>query len=153
MNWAWWLPGTPGIPPAAGMFVTMMEYRQPVARLKGSQVPGLAARRHGAAHDPPQPGGPSGGPAQQMGDLGDVLVCAGGVFLADAAEVFDRRAVVAAAGPVVARTGLTPRQRGVAVTASIVSGEAAEVDAVDDAGGVHGELLVVEAGYRAGGQA
>src|SRR5712691_5382854 len=30
MNWAWWLPGTPGTPPAAGMFVTMMEYRQPV---------------------------------------------------------------------------------------------------------------------------
>ena len=31
MNWAWWLPGTPPIPLAAGMFVTMMEYRQPVA--------------------------------------------------------------------------------------------------------------------------
>ncbi len=31
MNWAWWLSGTPLIPPAAGMFVTMMEYRQPVA--------------------------------------------------------------------------------------------------------------------------
>src|ERR1022692_1193271 len=32
VNWAWWLPGTPGIPPVAGMLVTMMEYRQPVAR-------------------------------------------------------------------------------------------------------------------------
>jgi hypothetical protein len=25
----WWLPGTPGIPPS-GMFVQMIEYRQPV---------------------------------------------------------------------------------------------------------------------------
>ena len=45
MNWAWWLPGTPGIPPAAGMFVQMMEYRHPVARSKAVRF--LACRREG----------------------------------------------------------------------------------------------------------
>ena len=30
MYWAWWLPGTPLIP-LPGMFVQMMEYRQPVS--------------------------------------------------------------------------------------------------------------------------
>ena len=45
MNWAWWLPGTPPIPPAAGMLVTMMEYRQPVARSKAVRF--LACRRDG----------------------------------------------------------------------------------------------------------
>jgi len=45
MNWAWWLPGTPGIPPAAGMLVQMMEYRQPVARSKAVRF--LARRRDG----------------------------------------------------------------------------------------------------------
>jgi hypothetical protein len=25
MNWEWWLPGTPEMPPAAGMFVQMMD--------------------------------------------------------------------------------------------------------------------------------
>src|SRR5438045_9684665 len=45
MNWAWWLPGTPGIPPAGGMFVTMMEYRHPVARSKAVRF--LAWRRDG----------------------------------------------------------------------------------------------------------
>jgi hypothetical protein len=29
MYWGWWLPGTPGIP-VSGMFVQVMEYRQPV---------------------------------------------------------------------------------------------------------------------------
>ena len=50
-----------GVPPAGGP-------------LEGGQVPGLPPRRPGAAHDPPQPGRPSGGPAEQLGDLGDVLV-------------------------------------------------------------------------------
>jgi hypothetical protein len=35
------------------------------------------------------------------------------------------------------------------VTASIVPGEAVDVDAVDDAGDVHDELPLVDAGYRA----
>ena len=42
MNWAWWLPGTPGMP-AAGMFVTMMEYRQPVAFSKAVRFLAAAA--------------------------------------------------------------------------------------------------------------
>ena len=29
MYWGWWLPGTPPIP-VSGMFVQVMEYRQPV---------------------------------------------------------------------------------------------------------------------------
>ena len=29
MYWGWWLPGTPPMP-ASGMFVQVMEYRQPV---------------------------------------------------------------------------------------------------------------------------
>ena len=29
MYWGWWLPGTPPIP-LPGMFVQVMEYRQPV---------------------------------------------------------------------------------------------------------------------------
>src|SRR5216683_5644467 len=45
VNWAWWLPGTPPIPPAAGMLVTMMEYRHPVARSKAVRFP--ACRREG----------------------------------------------------------------------------------------------------------
>ena len=45
MNWAWWLPGTPPIPPAAGMFVQMMEYRHPVTRSKAVRF--LACRRDG----------------------------------------------------------------------------------------------------------
>jgi hypothetical protein len=53
--------------------VQMMEYLQPVA-LVGCQVLGLPPRWPGAAHDPPQPGGPTDGPAHQAGDLGDVLV-------------------------------------------------------------------------------
>jgi hypothetical protein len=56
------------------MLVQMMEYRQPGGALEGGQVPGLPPRRPGAAHDPPQPGGPAPGPAHQVGDLGDVLV-------------------------------------------------------------------------------
>ena len=40
-----WLPGTPGIPPAAGMLVTMMEYRQPAARSKAVRF--LDCRREG----------------------------------------------------------------------------------------------------------
>ena len=42
--------------------------------LEGGQVPCLAARRLGAAHNPPQPIRPGGAPAEQVGDLRDVLV-------------------------------------------------------------------------------
>jgi regulator of RNase E activity RraA len=42
---AWWLPCTPGTLPAAGMFITMMEYRQPVARSKAVWF--LICRRDG----------------------------------------------------------------------------------------------------------
>jgi hypothetical protein len=73
--------------------------------------------------------------------------------LARAVEVLDRGAAVAAVDPVVAGTELEPRQRGVGADGVDRSGQAVEVDAVDDAGDVHGELLVVEAGYRAGGLA
>jgi hypothetical protein len=57
-----------GVPPAGGL-------------LEGGQVPGLPAGGLGAAHDPPQPGRPPGGPAQQVGDLGDVLVVLHGAIL------------------------------------------------------------------------
>ena len=50
-----------GVPPAGGA-------------LERGQVPALPPRRLGAPHDPPQPAGPSGGPAEQVGDFGDVLV-------------------------------------------------------------------------------
>jgi hypothetical protein len=57
-----------GVPPAGGA-------------LAGGQVPHLAAGRFRAPHDPPQPIGPPGGPAQQVGDLGDVLVLLDGAVL------------------------------------------------------------------------
>src|SRR5204863_8264733 len=57
-----------GVPPAGGA-------------LEGGQVPGLAAGGPGAAHDPPQPGGPVPGAAGQVGDLGDVLVGLDGAVL------------------------------------------------------------------------
>jgi hypothetical protein len=56
---------------------------------------------------------------------------------------------VAAVDPVVAGAELKPRQGGVSGDGIDRSGQAIEVDAVDDAGDVHGELL--EIGYRAGG--
>src|SRR6516162_7189142 len=65
---------------------------------------------------------------------------AGGVFLAGAVEVLDRRAAVAAVDPVVAGPELKPRQRGFGGDVVDRPGEAVEVDAVDDAGDVHGEL-------------
>jgi hypothetical protein len=61
-----------------------------------------------------------------------------GIFLARAVEILDRRAAVAAVDPVVAGAELKPRQRGVSGYGIDRSGQAVEVDAVDDAGDVHG---------------
>src|SRR5262249_45042077 len=71
-------------------------------------------------------------------------LCTGGVFLAGAVEVLDRRATVAAFDPVVAGAELEPRQGWVSGDGVDRSGQAVDVDAVDGAGDVHGELLVVE---------
>ena len=68
--------------------------------------------------------------------------------MAGAVKALDGRAAVAAVDPVVSGPKLKPRQRGVGGDGVDRSGEAVEVDAVDDGGDVHGELLVVEAGYR-----
>jgi hypothetical protein len=73
MYCGWWLPGTPGIP-VAGMLV-QDDRVPPAGGLEGGQVAGLAPRRLGAPHDPPQPSRPvGGGPAGQVRDLGDMLV-------------------------------------------------------------------------------
>ena len=80
MNWAWWLPGTPPIPRPAGMLVTTMEYRHPVARARhqrrggpgrpdgrgGRVLPGhrqAQARRLGCPRPAPDRRGRPAGPA------------------------------------------------------------------------------------------
>jgi hypothetical protein len=73
MNWAWYLPGTPPIP-RGGDVGDDDGVSSAGDALEGGQVPSLLARRLGAAHDPPQPIRPALGPAEQVGDLRDVLV-------------------------------------------------------------------------------
>jgi hypothetical protein len=70
--------------------------------------------------------------------------------VAGAVKALDGRAAVAAVDPVVSGPKLKPRQRGVGGDGVDRCGEAVEVDAVDDAGDVHGELLAVEVVYLAG---
>ena len=74
MYWAWWLPGTPPIPRAAGMLVTMMEYRQPVAFSNAVRFWPAGGRASCGGRSSAARRASSGGPAEQVGDLGDVLV-------------------------------------------------------------------------------
>ena len=90
----------------------------------------------GARFSPSRTGGSSAVHGERLG--------AGGVFLAGAVEVLDRRAAVAAVDPVVAGAELEPRQRGVGGDGVDRPGQAVEVDAVDDGGDVHGELLALK---------
>ena len=83
MYCGWWLPGTPSMP-VPGMFVQMMEYRQPVFFSICGEVPRLPAGRLGAADDPPQPVRPVPRAAHQVRDLRDVLVFLDRAVLGDA---------------------------------------------------------------------
>jgi hypothetical protein len=74
MNWAWWLPGHAGYPAGRGDVRADDGVPPAGGALGGGQVSGLTARRPRAAPDPSQPGGPAPGPAEQVGDLGNVLV-------------------------------------------------------------------------------
>jgi hypothetical protein len=69
--------------PEPGMFVQMIEYRQPVSFLVG-EVAHLPAGRLHAADDPAQSAGPVLRPGHQAGDLGGVLVLLGGAVLGGA---------------------------------------------------------------------
>jgi hypothetical protein len=64
--------------------------------------------------------------------------------LAGAVEVLDRGAAVGAVDPVVVAAELKPCQRGGGGDGVDRCGQAVEVDAVDEAGGVIGELLAVK---------